>query len=66
MPGDQVRVMGDREMPVREVLAVNKVSNRVFLQSDKKVCCSASRNLVCSLKRALLRRRAIDNSQIIH
>lgn len=66
VPGDQVRVMGDREMPVREVLAVNKVSNRVFLQSDKKVCWSASRNLVCSLKRALLRRRAIDNSQIIH
>ena len=35
--GDQVRVMGDKKMPVREVLAVNKVSNRVFLQSDKKV-----------------------------
>lgn len=37
VPGDQVRVMGDKKMPMREVLAVNKVSNRVFLQSDKKV-----------------------------
>jgi len=36
VPGDQVRVMGDKKMPMREVLAVNKVSNRVFLQSDKK------------------------------
>jgi hypothetical protein len=37
VPGDQVRVMADKEGVMREVLGVNKISNRVFLQSDKKV-----------------------------
>lgn len=42
IPGDQVRVMADTTEPVREVLGVNKISNRVFLQSDKKVRLLAS------------------------
>lgn len=37
VPGDQVRVVAEKATPVRSVLGINKISNRVFVQSDKKV-----------------------------
>ena len=37
VPGDQVRVMADNDNVVREVLAVNKLSNRVFLKDYSNV-----------------------------
>ena len=43
VPGDQVRILADKSSPVREVLGVNKVTNRVYLKSDKKVRFSFSR-----------------------
>ncbi|EPQ59611.1 hypothetical protein GLOTRDRAFT_125909 [Gloeophyllum trabeum ATCC 11539] len=32
VPGDQVRVLGDRESTIREVLSINRFSNRVYLK----------------------------------
>ena len=37
--------MAEKEGVVREVLGVNKISNRVFLQSDKKVCLGSTLEL---------------------
>ena len=39
VPGDQVRVMAEENAKIREVKGVNKFSNRVFIEGDKKVCC---------------------------
>ncbi|KZT27001.1 hypothetical protein NEOLEDRAFT_1131498 [Neolentinus lepideus HHB14362 ss-1] len=35
VPGDQVRVLGDREGMVREVLSINRFANRVYLRAPK-------------------------------
>ena len=32
VPGDQVRVMAHKDGPIRDVVAVNKISNRVYLR----------------------------------
>ncbi|KAI5124173.1 hypothetical protein M0805_000980 [Coniferiporia weirii] len=36
VPGDQVRVMAERDARVREVKGVNKFANRVYIEGDKK------------------------------
>ena len=46
VPGDQVRVMADKMGLVREVLGVNKISNRVYVQNERKVCW---RLIVCDI-----------------
>ena len=38
VPGDQVRVMAETDGSVREVKGVNKFTNRVYIEGDKKVC----------------------------
>ncbi|TFK56131.1 hypothetical protein OE88DRAFT_1804899 [Heliocybe sulcata] len=35
VPGDQVRVLGEREGTVREVLSINRFSNRVYLRAAR-------------------------------
>jgi hypothetical protein len=37
VPGDQIRVKGDPEGAIHEVLSVNRISNRVFLKGISKV-----------------------------
>ena len=37
VPGDQVRVMAEENAKLREVKGVNKFTNRVFIEGDKKV-----------------------------
>ncbi len=32
-PGDQIRLRGDRESIIHEVLSINRLSNRVFLKN---------------------------------
>lgn len=47
VPGDQVRLLGDKEGRVREVLSVNKLSNRVFVKGGDAVSsCFISLKLV--------------------
>ena len=33
VPGDQVRLLGDTEGTIHEVLSINRLSNRVFLKN---------------------------------
>lgn len=49
VPGDQVRVLADKTNFVREVLSVNKLSNRVYLKREGKVR-AGSRNAVLRLQ----------------
>lgn len=37
VPGDQVRVMAEKKAKIREVKGINKFSNRVYIEGDKKV-----------------------------
>lgn len=37
VPGDQVRVMAEENARIREVKGVNKFTNRIFIEGDKKV-----------------------------
>ncbi|KAL5519230.1 hypothetical protein ACEPAH_913 [Sanghuangporus vaninii] len=36
VPGDQVRVMAEKEGTIREVKGINKYNNRVYIEGDKK------------------------------
>jgi len=38
VPGDQIRLRGDAEDNVHEVLSVNRISNRVFVKGAAQVC----------------------------
>jgi hypothetical protein len=33
VPGDQIRLRGDKEATIHEVLSINRLSNRVFLKN---------------------------------
>ena len=37
MPGDQIRVMAEKNGRVREVKGINKLTNRVYVEGDNKV-----------------------------
>ncbi len=41
VPGDQVRVLGDKEGSIREVFRINKLSNRVYLKRQVRRFCIA-------------------------
>lgn len=39
VPGDQIRVMAEKNGRVREVKGINKLTNRVYVEGDNKVSC---------------------------
>jgi hypothetical protein len=38
VPGDQIRIRGDKSNTLHEVLSVNRLSNRVFVKGASTVC----------------------------
>jgi len=38
VPGDQIRLRGDEDSKIHEVLSINRLSNRVFLKGPGNVC----------------------------
>jgi len=40
VPGDQIRLLGDKTNTLHEVLSINKVSNRVFVKGASVVSLS--------------------------
>lgn len=41
VPGDQIRVLGDKTRTLREVLSINRISNRVFVRGTPNVSSSS-------------------------
>jgi hypothetical protein len=39
VPGDQIRLLGDKSNTIHEVLSINKISNRVFLKGSPNTVC---------------------------
>lgn len=37
VPGDQVRLLGDKEGTIHEVQSINRLSNEVFLKKEQNV-----------------------------
>lgn len=38
VPGDQIRIRGDKSNTLHEVLSINRLSNRVFVKGASTVC----------------------------
>ena len=56
VPGDQIRLRGDEDNTIHEVLSINRLSNRVFLKGPATV-----RAKISSLVRLDLLSRVIDS-----
>jgi hypothetical protein len=48
VPGDRVRILGDKDGKVLEVAKVNKLSNRIYLKGATAKVCSISVFSLCS------------------
>jgi hypothetical protein len=42
VPGDKIRIRGDRSRMIHEVLAINKLRNRVHLKNTATVCATST------------------------
>ena len=42
VPGDHIRLRGDEDSTIHEVLSINRLSNRVFLKGSGNVCVKIS------------------------
>lgn len=60
VPGDRIRLRGDGDSTIHEVLSINRLSNRVFLKGPSTVCAKISSRvsaLTQSLHRLNLRQK---------
>lgn len=46
VPGDQIRLLGDKSNTLHEVLSINRISNRVFVKGvvDVRICHKTIKN----------------------